>query len=236
MIAPADFAFTKDQLLEAEARCRKNPASTTDRDLQMFAVYDVAYAAKAAGERERAQTPKQIPQPVPAPQRPHQQQYPANDIIMKWFTEAAPEDDDVWPALKKAIDVNPLEPISVATFACLAGLVLEINKKNRERNARLKALEASGGATPATDDVRIKALEARIRELENRPAALKYAGIFDPRRTYEKDEACTDNGSLWIARRSTKLGEKPGDDSLAFQLAVKHGRDLRAPMSERNPK
>lgn len=200
MIAAADFPFTKEQLFEAETRYQKDPASTTDRDLQMFATYDPSYAAKAASARERAQTPKQIAQPVPA-QRTDQHPHPANAIILKWFAEAEPGDDDVWPTVEKAININPSEPTEIATFACLAMLVVGMNAKNRERN------------------VKIAALEAKIAELEARPR-LMYRGVWKDGEPYEPGDVVTRSGSMWHCGKATK-NSIPSEDHESWTLCVK---------------
>lgn len=103
--------------------------------------------------------------------------------------------------------------------------IAEIMKPLEERIRQLEARQTPG--TSEGDSATVAALEKRVRDLEARPASLKYCGTFDSRRTYQKDEACTHGGGLWIARRETKAGERPGDDSLAFQLAIKRGADGR---------
>jgi len=99
---------------------------------------------------------------------------------------------------------------------------------------RLKALETravkmSGGTLDAitdglTDAVgpRMKALADRVQALEDRPATLKYCGIWDAADSYDVDEACTYGGGIWVAREATR-GEKPGT-GLRWQLAVKSAR------------
>jgi hypothetical protein len=65
----------------------------------------------------------------------------------------------------------------------------------------------------------------RVVALEDRPATLRYCGVFDPADTYAENEAVSHDGSLWIARESTK-GQRPGS-GLAWQLAIKHARPRR---------
>lgn len=52
-------------------------------------------------------------------------------------------------------------------------------------------------------------------------------GIFKSGDIYKQGDGVTWDGSFWIAQRSTDAGEKPGDASGAFRLAVKKGRDGR---------
>lgn len=52
-------------------------------------------------------------------------------------------------------------------------------------------------------------------------------GIFREDSHYERGDGATWAGSFWFAQRSTLPGEKPGDDSGAWRLSVKKGRDGR---------
>ncbi len=69
---------------------------------------------------------------------------------------------------------------------------------------------------------RIDSHDARLKAVEDRPASLKYAGVWAPQ-DYSADSAVTLNGSLWIARRDCGPGDRPGNGALAWQLAVKSG-------------
>jgi hypothetical protein len=69
----------------------------------------------------------------------------------------------------------------------------------------------------------IAQLEARIAVLEARPLGVRYCGTWSVDRAYERDEAATSGGSLWVALRASS-GEAPGSSD-AWQLAVKRGRD-----------
>lgn len=65
-------------------------------------------------------------------------------------------------------------------------------------------------------------------------------GIFKAGDSYVPGDGVTWNGCFWIAQRSVLPGEKPGDESEAFRLAVKKGTDgrdgLRGDKGERGPK
>jgi len=50
-------------------------------------------------------------------------------------------------------------------------------------------------------------------------------GVYRATQAYEKGDAVTYGGSLWIAQRETS--EKPGDGATKWRLAVKAGRDGR---------
>lgn len=49
-----------------------------------------------------------------------------------------------------------------------------------------------------------------------------YKGVFVDGTAYDKGDAVTSGGSLWIARETTK--NRPGEGSTAWQLAAKEGR------------
>ena len=66
-------------------------------------------------------------------------------------------------------------------------------------------------------------LEARIRELEAKPA-LKYCGVWRQGEIYNTGDFTTDHGSLWHAKSVTLA--RPGTDD-TWQLAVKRGRDAK---------
>jgi hypothetical protein len=71
-------------------------------------------------------------------------------------------------------------------------------------------------------DVRVKALDARIAELEKAP--LVYEGPHEQGKTYARGQFVTHDGSLWHA--NYKTGSRPGDGP-GWTLAVKRGRDAR---------
>lgn len=66
----------------------------------------------------------------------------------------------------------------------------------------------------------IKALEKKVEER----GALKYCGTYSLGMNYEKGDAVTYAGSLWVARTDTKTRPGTGQE---WTLAVKRGRDAR---------
>jgi len=69
---------------------------------------------------------------------------------------------------------------------------------------------------------RIEALEKEVEALQER-GALKYCGTFKAGTDYEKGDAITYGGSLWVALNDT-TAEPPGPD---WCLAAKKGKDGR---------
>jgi hypothetical protein len=70
------------------------------------------------------------------------------------------------------------------------------------------------------------ALEKRVQELEQRPS-IEYRGVWSSFEDYKIGNACTYDGSLWIATADNKA-MRPGEGTgAAWKLAVKRGRDGR---------
>src|SRR5262245_55055265 len=68
------------------------------------------------------------------------------------------------------------------------------------------------------------ALRARVEVLETRPVGLTYAGVWEPTKSYARDEGVTCSGSLWICLTGN-TGMRPGTAPAAWRLAVKRGAD-----------
>ncbi len=94
------------------------------------------------------------------------------------------------------------KPVTVALLDAFMDHVLSVlqdmNERNRERNARLAALEAR----PASGGVR-------------------WAGTWKSNRQFREGELCTWRGGLWLATRTTN--DRPGTDDSGFRLIVKSG-------------
>jgi hypothetical protein len=73
-------------------------------------------------------------------------------------------------------------------------------------------------------EAKIDVLEARIKELEERPT-IKYCGVWRDDATYDEGNAVTKSGSLWIARLNHIQSEPGNDGGVGWTLAVKRGRD-----------
>lgn len=63
-------------------------------------------------------------------------------------------------------------------------------------------------------------LSARLKALEERPAALDYKGIYRPGRGYRKNEGVSHKSSIWVALTDHPSGT-PGDEKSGWQLAEK---------------
>ena len=65
-------------------------------------------------------------------------------------------------------------------------------------------------------------LLARIADLESRMSEFQYCGVWHDG-AYKRGNFVTHDGSVWHCNVDTC--EKPGTDSTAWTLAVKHGKD-----------
>jgi hypothetical protein len=66
--------------------------------------------------------------------------------------------------------------------------------------------------------------DARIKELEDRPAGLQYAGVYKPDASYPKHTGVSHQGSVWVARKDFPT-KQPGEPNSGWILACKRGRD-----------
>ena len=128
------------------------------------------------------------------------------------------------------------QSLYVAFLRALAGLQAELSTvaefqmlRRRELESKISTLKAeqSRKDVPALAQqiVAMQPLMARIAALEARPT-LQYRGVYDAAEEYSVGHFVTYDGSLWAAKISTR-GVEPGNGELAWQLAVKRGRDGR---------
>lgn len=118
----------------------------------------------------------------------------AREVAMRRFdVQAAP----VAAARDESLEVYGSVIVKLVEFT------ESMNERNKERNAK------------------ITALEEKIAELEARPAGMPYKGIWSPGEAYREGELATLAGSLWHCRALTY--SRPGTDS-TWQLCVKKGQ------------
>lgn len=68
-------------------------------------------------------------------------------------------------------------------------------------------------------DAGILEVDKRLKALEQRPRGLQYVGVYRSGNLYERGDAVTHAGALWIAHEDTTA--RPGDGKTPWQLAVK---------------
>lgn len=72
---------------------------------------------------------------------------------------------------------------------------------------------------------RVKELEARVAELENKPS-VEYRGVWRSNEEYRRGNLVTHDGSMWHAEIVSN-GLIPGDGTAGWKLCVKKGKDGR---------
>jgi hypothetical protein len=80
----------------------------------------------------------------------------------------------------------------------------------------------------------LAALEKRVKDLESRPAGLRYRGVFKHGETYDVGDVTTHQGSMWCA--TARTAAQPGlstHASRSWTLCVKRGQDTRS--RDKNP-
>jgi len=75
-----------------------------------------------------------------------------------------------------------------------------------------------------TVELSILTTEGKVKETFSLPVLLD-KGVYSPDNEYEQGDVVSFGGSMWIAQQDTK--DKPGTDTKAWRLSVKHGRDGR---------
>jgi hypothetical protein len=130
-------------------------------------------------------------------------------IIEQRCTKALPApaaDDDETLDLVEFCKKYSKRPMTVGLLGEYHKLVRDgwdrMNEKNRQRNAK------------------IAALESRLTALERKPF-VKFAGTFVRGQSYEAGAAVVHKSGLWICKVATSGA--PGEDFVAWQLALKKG-------------
>lgn len=216
------MTFDRTLADEAYALADENPAALTDEHIeQMRLCGNPASADFAKGMRAKALAKRAVDaQNAEAAARPDP---PAAEpsvhpglVLLKRLCE---EDNDknLTEIVSDVAKAHPDTPVPIAIVSVLFKFVMQINERNKERNSKIAALEDRIGS--AADSKRVIELQERVTQLEARPAALRYCGVWDRERDYQTDEAVTHGGGLWIARMDSR-GVKPGD-GVSWQLSVK---------------
>jgi hypothetical protein len=93
-----------------------------------------------------------------------------------------------------------------------------------KKAADLNLVEHLGQLTAKAIKDATTPLEARIAELESRPAGLDYKGIYRRDYNYAKNMGVTHSGSVWVALKDSPPKE-PGEANSGWLLACKRGAD-----------
>ncbi|PDS74695.1 transposase [Rhizobium sp. L43] len=105
-----------------------------------------------------------------------------------------------------------------------AGLDAAYSVEELRRPLSTRSVHALIAGATASTAAKLKALSARIEELE--AGGVRYAGTWQRALAYQKGTVITNTGSMWVALRDTSEGERPGDAPDAWQLAAKAARPV----------
>ncbi|MBB4478447.1 transposase [Rhizobium etli] len=86
-------------------------------------------------------------------------------------------------------------------------------------------------ATTASTAAKLKALAARVEELE--AGGVRYAGCYQRALVYRRGSVTTFAGSMWIALDDVPTGVQPGSNTAFWQLAQKGKSPKRVKATER---
>jgi hypothetical protein len=104
------------------------------------------------------------------------------------------------------------------------GLDTNFTEEQLQRPLSRRVVHALIAATTAATGAKLKALAARIEQLE--AGGVRYAGTWQRAMPYRKGSVVTSGGGMWVALRDTSEGERPGDAPDAWQLAAKAARPV----------
>ncbi|MBX5221426.1 transposase [Rhizobium sp. NLR8a] len=104
------------------------------------------------------------------------------------------------------------------------GLDTNFTEDQLQRPLSRRMVHALVAATTAATGTKLKALAARVEQLE--AGGVRYAGVWQRAIRYGKGSVVTNGGSMWVALRDTAEGEQPGKALDAWQLSAKAARPV----------
>ncbi|MGR9204113.1 transposase [Rhizobium leguminosarum] len=114
--------------------------------------------------------------------------------------------------------------ISARAEEIRTGLDTSFTEEQLQRPLSRRMVHALIAATTAATGAKLKALAARIEELE--AGGVRYAGTWQRAVGYRKGTVVTSGGGMWTALRDTAEGEQPGKALDAWQLSAKSPRPV----------
>lgn len=99
------------------------------------------------------------------------------------------------------------------------GLDGNFTEEQLQRPVSRRMVHALVAATTAATGVKLKALSARIAELEG--GGVRYSGCYQRALEYRKGSVVTFASSMWIALDDVPAGVQPGSNGASWQLAEK---------------
>ncbi|MGR9156040.1 transposase [Rhizobium leguminosarum] len=116
-------------------------------------------------------------------------------------------------------DDGQLALIAARAEEIKAGLDARYTKEELERSLSRRSVHALIAATTASTAAKLKALSARIAELEG--GGVRYSGCYQRALEYRKGSVVTFASSMWIALDDVPVGVQPGSNTAFWQLAQK---------------
>jgi hypothetical protein len=201
---PEHASISIPEMCEAGEQWRRNPAQTSDRQLQILSTYDRDMAATGWARREKAREAEYLkqfeapPAPPPAAVQPNAVVCPTEDDL------ASAEKLETW-AEKHAVAAVPV--LLWQRFVAAA------REKRENLEAQVSRLESLAVLN-----------ENRLTELEHQKAKagvnnVRWAGVHEPGATYREGELVSRNG-LWLCKAATTTAT-PGGDPDSWQLIVR---------------
>jgi len=112
------------------------------------------------------------------------------------------------------------------------GLDGNFTKEQLQRPVSRRTIHALVAATTAATAVKLKALSARIAELE--AGGVRYSGCYQRALEYRKGTVVTFASSMWVALDNVPAGVQPGSNTAFWQLAQKGKPPNRVKTTERD--
>lgn len=138
----------------------------------------------------------------------------------KWWQQRSPR--------SLADDVRPSPSMTALSKKLAAEVQRDIDGHDGETLqewAKRSPFLPSPLAVVASLAAKITTLEAKVAQLEQRPASVKYCGVWNVATRYNIGDAATFDGGVWIAKQPSVSRRPGGTDSATFwQLAVQRGR------------
>jgi integrin beta 3 len=154
-----------------------------------------------------------------------------DDVALR-AAELIPKPKDGVGVAGAVIDKDGLLVLTLSD-GTLHRLGIVVGEKGERGERGEKGIDGTDGRDGTLDTLRVEQMDERrwrfVRS-DGTPMPgdpiyvpmMVYRGVFVEGTAYDKGDAVTFGGSLWIARETTK--NKPGDGSTAWQLAAKEGR------------
>ncbi|WP_434712845.1 transposase [Rhizobium sp. YTUHZ045] len=111
------------------------------------------------------------------------------------------------------------------------GLDTNFTEEQLQRPLSRRMVHALVASLTATTSAKLKALSARVAELE--AGGVRYSGCYQRALEYRKGSVVTFVSSMWVALDNVPAGVQPGSNTAFWQLAQKGNPSKRVKATER---